>query len=90
MRSHLERSATALRKICTEDLATISRVTGRLISLSPDGSEDDLWLVWQLLTPPSPTLLPPRLAVPSGSDLFASYKAEGPRMTRMTRIQNVA
>jgi hypothetical protein len=49
MLSHVERSATVLQKISAEDRQTVSRVIAELASLSPDGSDDDVWLVWHEL-----------------------------------------
>ncbi|HWB14144.1 MAG TPA: hypothetical protein VG826_33265 [Pirellulales bacterium] len=49
MRFHLERSAAIVRQICNEDPQTALRVTSRLMSLSPDGSEDDVYWVWHSL-----------------------------------------
>lgn len=49
MRLQLERSAAVLRKICADDWRTASRVIARLVSHSPDGSDDDVMLVWHKL-----------------------------------------
>jgi integrase len=49
MRFHLKRSAAIVRQICSEDLQTALRVKARLMSQSPDGSEDDICWVWHTL-----------------------------------------
>ncbi|HWB10516.1 MAG TPA: hypothetical protein VG826_14905 [Pirellulales bacterium] len=46
MRFHLERSAAIVRQICNEDPQIALGVKSRLKSLSPDGSEDDVYWVW--------------------------------------------
>lgn len=49
MRFHLKWSAAIARQICSEDVQTAFRMKARLISLSPDGSEDDVCWVWHTL-----------------------------------------